>query len=131
MDLARRSLAMPTYAYYHVLTAEAAIEIGVINDKWEEIVPNVATEKAMMAVAMLRHRSSKEAEVFALQSGDDTMASTNKSMDLLLLGQLPPLVGAVGALHELNGATLTCFSSSLRSRTRLIFHRCSSRNKSY
>jgi len=63
---------MPTYAYYYVLTAEAATKVGVINDKWEEIIPHTATEMAVMAVAMSRHRSYKEAELFALESGEDT-----------------------------------------------------------
>ena len=63
---------MPTSAYYYVLTAEAAIKVGIINDKWEEIIPHRATEVAVMEVAMSRHRSYKEAEIFALESGDDT-----------------------------------------------------------
>lgn len=63
---------MSTYAYYYVLTAEAAIKVGIINDKWEEIIAHNATEVAVMEVAMSRHRSYKEAEVFALESGDST-----------------------------------------------------------
>jgi len=61
-----------TYAFYYVLTAEAAIAIGVINDKWEEILPHDATERAVMKVAMSRHHSYKAAELFALESGEDT-----------------------------------------------------------
>lgn len=63
---------MPTYGYYYVLTAESAIKVGIINDKWEEITPHDVTEEAVMGVAMSRHRSYKEAEIFALESGEDT-----------------------------------------------------------
>lgn len=63
---------MPTYGYFYVLTAEAAIKVGIINDKWEEVIPHNATEEAVMEVAKSRHRSYKEAELFALESGDDT-----------------------------------------------------------
>jgi hypothetical protein len=63
---------MPTYAYHYVLTAEAAVKVGIINDKWEEIIPHDVAEAAVMEVAMSRHRSAKEAEIFALQSGEDT-----------------------------------------------------------
>jgi len=63
---------MPTYAYYYVLTAEAAIKLGVINDKWEELSPHDATEASVMQVAMSRHHSYKAAEQFALESGEDT-----------------------------------------------------------
>jgi len=63
---------MPTYAYYYVLTAEAAIAVGVITQKWEEIIPHHATEEAVMKVALSRHRSYKAAEIFALESGEDT-----------------------------------------------------------
>ena len=63
---------MLTYAYYYVLTAEAAIKVGVINHKWEEITQHNATEAAVMAVAMSRHRSYQAAESFALESGEDT-----------------------------------------------------------
>jgi hypothetical protein len=61
-----------TYAYYYVLTAEAAIAVGVINDKWEEILAHDATERAILKVAMSRHRSYEAAELFALESGEDT-----------------------------------------------------------
>lgn len=63
---------MLTYAYYYVLTAEAAIQVGIINDKWEEIIPHDAPETAIMRVAMSRHRSYQAAESFALESGEDT-----------------------------------------------------------
>ncbi|HEY0469402.1 MAG TPA: hypothetical protein VGC79_34670 [Polyangiaceae bacterium] len=63
---------MATYTHYYVLTAEAAIKAGIINDKWEEIDPHDVTEVAVMEVAMSRHRSYKAAEIFALESGDDT-----------------------------------------------------------
>jgi hypothetical protein len=61
-----------TYAYYYVLTADAAIKVGVINNDWEEIFPHDATEGAVMEVAMSRHHSYKAAELFALESGEDT-----------------------------------------------------------
>jgi hypothetical protein len=61
-----------TYAYYYVLTAEAAIAVGVINDKWQELPLHHATEGAIMKVAMSRHHSYKSAELFALESGEDT-----------------------------------------------------------
>ena len=63
---------MATYTHYYVLTAEAAIKVGIINDKWEEIIAHNATEVAVMEVAMSRHRSYKAAEIFALESGEDT-----------------------------------------------------------
>lgn len=63
---------MPAYAFYYVLTADAAIKAGFINEKWEEIVPPTATELAVMDVAMSRHHSYKAAELFALESGEDT-----------------------------------------------------------
>ncbi len=61
-----------TYTHYYVLTAEAAIKVGIINDKWEESTSHDATEVAIMEVAMSRHRSYKAAEIFALESGEDT-----------------------------------------------------------
>ena len=67
---------MLTYAYYYVLTAEAATKVGIINDKWEEIIHHDATEAAVMEVAMSRHRSYQAAEVFALESGEDTWVLT-------------------------------------------------------
>jgi hypothetical protein len=67
---------MPAYTYYYVLTTEAAIKAGIINDKWEEIVPHGATEEAVMAVATTRHRSYEEAEAFALGTGDDAWVLT-------------------------------------------------------
>jgi hypothetical protein len=60
------------YGHYYVLTAEAAIKVGIISDSWEEIMPHNATEAAVMGVAMSRHRSLEAAELFALQSGEDT-----------------------------------------------------------
>ena len=63
---------MLTYAYYYVLTAEAAIKVGIITDKWEEVIPHNVAEGAVMAVAMSRHRSYHAAESFALDSGEDT-----------------------------------------------------------
>jgi hypothetical protein len=63
---------MSTYAKYYVLTAEMAVQVGLINDKWEEIVPHGVSEEAILKVAMSRHRSYKEAEGFALDSGEDT-----------------------------------------------------------
>ena len=63
---------MLPYSFYYVLTAEAAIKIGIISEKWEEISPHDVTEQAVMKVATSRHRSYKEAERFALESGDDT-----------------------------------------------------------
>lgn len=63
---------MPTYGYYYVLTADNAIKVGLINDKWEEIIPHNVTEEAVMEVAMGRLKSFKAAEQFALESGEDT-----------------------------------------------------------
>ena len=60
------------YAYYYVLTAEAAIQVGVLSDKWEELSDHGATEVAVMKVAMSRHHSYQAAEQFALESGEDT-----------------------------------------------------------
>jgi hypothetical protein len=63
---------MTTYAHFYVLTAESAVQVGLINDKWEEIVPHNVAEEAILKVAMSRHKSYKEAENFALDSGEDT-----------------------------------------------------------
>ena len=63
---------MVTYTHYYVLTAEAAIKVGIINDKWEEIIPHDVTEVSIMKVAMSRHHSYQAAESFALDSGEDT-----------------------------------------------------------
>jgi hypothetical protein len=63
---------MPNYAFYYVLTAEAAVRVGIINDKWEELTPHAVTESEVMSVAMSRHGSFKAAELFALESGEDT-----------------------------------------------------------
>lgn len=62
---------MSRYGYYYVLSTRAAIQVGIIDDKWEEIVPHEANEEAVKAVAQTRHRSLAEAEHFAVSSGDD------------------------------------------------------------
>jgi len=56
---------------YHVLTAEAAIHVGIINEKWEDVTPHGATEDVIAAAAKSSHSSFKAAEYAALSSGLD------------------------------------------------------------